>query len=86
MEGSGLVLKFESGDEWLVTSDQETKRLRDIRHQISDPHIVISSDSEKSLSCAAWRSMFGNSKRETCYPLSLGHRLIYIAAKRLPQV
>ncbi len=30
-------------------------------------------------------SMIGNSKRETCYPLTLGHRPIYIAAKLLPQ-
>ena len=37
--------------------------------------------SEKSLSFAAWRSMIGNSKRETCYPLTFGHRPIYIAAK-----
>ena len=41
--------------------------------------------SEKSLSLAAWRSMIGNSKRETCYPLTFGHRLIYIAAKLPPQ-
>ena len=41
--------------------------------------------SEKSLSFAAWRSMIGNSKRETCYPLTFGHRPIYIAAKLAPQ-
>ena len=41
--------------------------------------------SEKSLSFAAWRSMIGNSKRETCYPLTFGHRPIYIAAKLPPQ-
>ena len=33
--------------------------------------------SEKSLSFAAQRSMIGNSKRETCYPLTFGHRPIY---------
>ena len=37
--------------------------------------------SEKSLSFAVSRSMIGNSKRETCYPLTFGHRPIYIAAK-----
>ena len=41
--------------------------------------------SEKSLSFAAQRSMIGNSKRETCYPLTFGHRPIYIAAKLPPQ-
>ena len=41
--------------------------------------------SEKSLSFAASRSMIGNSKRETCYPLTFGHRPIYIAAKLPPQ-
>ena len=41
--------------------------------------------SEKSLSFAGKRSMIGNSKRETCYPLTFGHRLIYIAAKLPPQ-
>ena len=41
--------------------------------------------SEKSLSFAAKRSMIGNSKRETCYPLTFGHRPIYIAAKLPPQ-
>ena len=40
--------------------------------------------SEKSLSFAASRSMIGNSKRETCYPLTFGHRPIYIAAKLPP--
>ena len=33
--------------------------------------------SEKSLSFAISRSMIGNSKRETCYPLTFGHRPIY---------
>ena len=37
--------------------------------------------SEKSLSFAAWRSMIGNSKRETCYPLTFGHRPIYICGE-----
>ena len=41
--------------------------------------------SEKSLSFAISRSMIGNSKRETCYPLTFGHRPIYIAAKLPPQ-
>ena len=41
--------------------------------------------SEKSLSFAAQRSMIGNSKRETCYPLTFGHRPIYTAAKLPPQ-
>ena len=41
--------------------------------------------SEKSLSFAVSRSMIGNSKRETCYPLTFGHRPIYIAAKLPPQ-
>ena len=41
--------------------------------------------SEKSLSFAAQRSMIGNSKRETCYPLTFGHRPIYNAAKLPPQ-
>ena len=34
--------------------------------------------SEKSLSFAGKRSMIGNSKRETCYPLTFGHRPPYI--------
>ena len=33
--------------------------------------------SEKSLSFAISRSMIGNSKRETCYPLTFRHRPIY---------
>ena len=41
--------------------------------------------SEKSLSFAVSRSMLGNSKRETCYPLTFGHRPIYMAAKLPPQ-
>ena len=41
--------------------------------------------SEKSLSFAVSRSMIVNSKRETCYPLTFGHRPIYIAAKLPPQ-
>ena len=47
--------------------------------------IVIESVAEKSLSFAVSWSMFGNSKRETCYPLTFGHRPIYIAAKLPPQ-
>ncbi len=31
------------------------------------------------------RSMFENSKRETCYPLTFRHSPIYIAAKLPPQ-
>ncbi len=56
-------------------------------NQISDvrPTYRHFERSEKSLSFAAWRSMIGNSKRETCYPLTFGHRPIYIAAKLLPQ-
>ena len=42
--------------------------------------------SEKSLSFAVSRSMIGNSKRETCYPHTFGHRPIYMAAKLPPQV
>ena len=41
--------------------------------------------SKKSLSFAISRSMIGNSKRETCYPLTFVHRPIYIAAKLPPQ-
>ena len=41
--------------------------------------------SEKSLSFEISRSMIGNSKHETCYPLTFGHRPIYIAAKLPPQ-
>ena len=33
--------------------------------------------SEKSLSFAVSRSMVGNSKRETCYPLTFGHHPVY---------
>ena len=60
-----------AGGWWLVTRD-EWLGIR--RHQPSDPHIVISSASEKSLSFAFWRSTFGNSKQETCCPLPFGHR------------
>ena len=40
--------------------------------------------SEKSLSFPAQWSMCENPKRETCYPLTFGHRPIYMAAKLPP--
>ena len=58
-----------------------------MRRQTSDirPTYRHFERSEKSLSFAVWRSMIGNSKRETCYLLTFGHRPIYIAAKLPPQ-
>ena len=44
--------------------------------------IVISSASEKSLSFAAQRSMFGNPKRETRYPPTFVHRPIHLRQSR----
>ena len=51
-----------------------------LRHQISDvrPTYRHFERSEKSLSFAAWRSVFGNFKQETCYPITFGYRSIYI--------
>ena len=58
-----------------------------MRRQTSDirPTYRHFERSEKSLSFAVWRSMIGNSKRETRYLLTFGHRPIYIAAKLPPQ-
>ncbi len=41
--------------------------------------------SEKSLSFAVCRTVFGISKRETCNPLTFGHRPYIFAAEPLPQ-
>mgnify|MGYP007099471687 CR=1 FL=1 len=53
-----------------MTGDWETKRLRD-QETLGSPRIVISSEVEKSFSFAIRRTMFVNSKRETCYPQNL---------------
>ncbi len=45
-----------------------------VDEETSDPRLVISSGSEKSLSFAVRRSMFGTSKWETCYPQTFEHR------------
>ena len=55
----------------LVTSHWET----------SDSRIVISSEVEKSFSFAIRRTMFGNGKREACYPPKTSSIAPYILGK-----